>query len=482
VLVISDQHRADTMPGVRAAACIRTPHLDWLAQRGTFFRRAFCTDPVCTPARASLLSGLYPHTTGMVANDQARLPDRGMRFPADVPLLADYLAPAGYACGYTGKWHLGTGGDRRGFSDFVQRSGDHDVDGPDQNHILQFAQRASLRLGDSKALGIGADPDDFDRETRTGASHLPLAWHPSMRDAEAAAGFIRSMARQTRPFAVVFSCHEPHPPFVCPSPFDRMYELLRDDLPLPHTRRETAAAERVTLRGDRKLKSTERWSDVQLRAMWAAYYGAVSYVDHLVGTILAALIDTGEFDRTLFIFTADHGEMLGSHGIQAKGAVLYDELINIPLLIKPPSTAGAPGGHTTSRLVSHVDLLPTILGWCGVAAPAGLHGRDIRDLVEGGDTPVHYGIAAEYHSGNWGERPIPLRAWRTEDWKYVESQCGTDELYDLRAVPAESHNLIDHAPEQRETMKAALYHWLECTGDQWPVVRQPPPGAQPVDD
>src|SRR5687767_4123863 len=105
------------MPGVRAAEGIRTPHLDWLAQRGTLFRRAYCADPVCTPARAALLSGLYPHATGMVANDQARLVHRGIRFPDDVRLLADYLKPAGYACGYSGKWHLGTGGDRRGFSD-----------------------------------------------------------------------------------------------------------------------------------------------------------------------------------------------------------------------------------------------------------------------------------------------------------------------------------------------------------------------------
>ena len=322
VLVISDQQRADTMPGQRAADGIRTPHLDWLAERGTLFRRAFCTDPVCTPARSAMLSGLYPHATGMVANHQERPGARDMHLPQEVRLLADYLKPAGYACGYSGKWHLGTRGDRRGFSDFAHRTDVHDVDGPDQNDTLRFTQRAGIELHGPKDSGLDPDPDEYDRGTKVGASLLPLAWHPSMRDAEAAASFIRGATRE-QPLLLVYSCHEPHPPFVSPRPFDRMYDHLRDHLPLPETRRETTGQELVTRRNDQKLNPTTKWSDDELRAMWAAYFGSVSYVDHLVGTVLAALIETDRFDDTLFIFTTDHGEMLGSHGIQAKGAVLY---------------------------------------------------------------------------------------------------------------------------------------------------------------
>ncbi len=466
VLIISDQQRADTMPGVRAAD-VSTPHLEWLAAQGTLFRRAYCVTPMCSPARASLLSGLYPHTTGMISNHQERPISNELHLLPEVRLLADYLQPRGYACAYTGKWHLGTGSDRRGFRDFVTRASDYDVDGPEQNDILRFTERIGVTIG-GKQGGHDADPAQFDRRTKIGPSLLPLAYHPSMLDARAAARFIHGMATDERPFCLVYSCHEPHPPFVSPRPFDRMYEPA--DMPLPETRHDNVGPRLLRNRADWQLRPADPFDDDDLRAMWAGYYGAVSYVDHLVGVILAALIESDQFDETLFIFTSDHGEMLGSHGLLAKGSVLYEELMNIPLLIRPPG--GLAAGHCTDRLVTHVDLVPTILRWCGASVPGELQGADIGALAQGGDEPAHDGIALEYHSSNWGERPAPLRAWRTEDWKYVGTDGGDDELYDLRADPLERHNLIEQAAaaEARGQMQAALATWLERTGDTWPEV------------
>ncbi|MBI3969697.1 MAG: sulfatase-like hydrolase/transferase [Chloroflexi bacterium] len=472
VLFISDQQRADTMPGVRAAPGIQTPHLEWLARQGTLFRNAYCVTPMCSPARASLLSGLYPHTTGMVSNHQERPISNELHLSPDVKLLADYLQPLGYACAYTGKWHLGTGGDRRGFADLVTRSGDYDTDGPEQNEILRFCDRVGVDIG-GKALGYDVDPAGYDPHTRVGASLLPLAWHPSTLDAVRAAQFVRQMAHDLRPFLLVYSCHEPHPPFVSPRPFAQMYAHLRDQMPLPETRRDDHGPRLLRHRPDWQLKPVAEYDDDELRAMWAAYYGAVSYVDYLVGTILAALIETDQFNDTLFIYTSDHGEMLGSHGLLLKGAVLYEELVNIPLLIRPPRGLDAP--HETRRLVSHVDLAPTILEWCGADVPHALQGTSIRALAEGGDEPAHDGIALEYHSSNWGERPAPLRSWCTEDWKYVETVGGDDELYNLRADPLERHNLIDEpaAAEARAAMQSALHAWLRQSGDRWPEVPVP---------
>ena len=471
VLVISDQQRADTMPGVREAD-VSTPHLEWLAAQGTLFRNAYCVTPMCSPARASLLSGLYPHTTGMVSNHQERPISNELHLSADVQLLADYLQPVGYACAYTGKWHLGTGGDRRGFGDFVTRASDYDVDGPEQNDILRFAERVGVTLG-GKQGGHDADPARFDRRTKVGPSLLPLAHHPSQLDALAAARFIERMAGTERPFCLVYSCHEPHPSFVSPRPFDQMYDPAA--MPLPETRHDNVGPHLLRHRADWQLKPAlaAPFDDDDLRAMWAGYYGAVSYVDHLVGTILAALIETGQWDDTLFIFTSDHGEMLGSHGLLFKGAVLYEELVNIPLLIRPPG--GLPAAHQTERLATHVDLVPTILGWCGASVPGTLQGADLRTLATGGDKPVHDGIALEYHSSNWGERPAPLRGWRTEGWKYVETIGGDDELYDLRADPLERDNLLDDpaAGDTRRQMQAALAAWREQTGDPWPDVPIP---------
>lgn len=467
VLIISDQQRADTLPGMRNVP-VETPHLDWLAAQGTVFRNAYCVSPICAPARTTLLTGLYPHTTGIIANydhDELRLPD-------SIPTLADYLKPQGYACAYSGKWHLGTGGSRRSFTDHVSRSGTHDLDTPEQNDFMLFTKRARLDI--PPEYNRQTDRAAFDSRRRMGPWRLPLAWHLSMRDAQEAVRFIHRMEDDSRTFLLGYSCFEPHRPLSSPRPFHRMYADRVADMPLPETRRDPAGnmwMERRPRGG--QLQSADAFSDDDLRAMWAAYCGSVSYVDHLVGTIVQALIETDQFDNTLLIFTSDHGEMLGAHGLLWKGAVFYEEMVGIPFLVRPPG--GLPSAHLSHQLVSHVDVVPTVLRWCGVDVPDGLHGVGIGELILGGDTPVRDGIAYEYYGRRLGTTPAPLRGWRTADWKYVESPAGGDELYDLRHDPQELHNLIDDpaASNARQTMRAALYDWLQQTGDPWPDIHVP---------
>ncbi len=466
VLCISDQQRADTMPGNRRAA-IRTPHLDWLAERSTLFRRAYCTTPMCSPTRSSILTGLYPHATGLVANHQERDISRDIGLRPQVPVLADYLKESGYVCAYTGKWHLGTGGDRRSFTDFRTRAGIHDVDDPAQNDMLQFTRKVGIEIG-GKLKGNDLDKSRYDPRTRVGTSLLPLAFHRSARDAAQAGLFIRQMRQRDEPFALVYSCYEPHPPFACPAPFDAMYNP--DDMPLPDNRDDTGAYDLMRGRYDRQLMPTTAFDEADLRHMWAHYCGAVSYVDHCLGLVLEALIDTDQFDNTLFVFTSDHGEMLGSHGMLLKGSVLFEELMRIPLLVRSPGRT--PGGRVSDQLVSHVDLMPTMLSRCGIEPPGDLHGVDIGGLLQGGDDRVRQGLAFEFHSSNWGERPTPLRGWRTEQWKYIESIDGAEELYDLEADPGETRNLVDEAGTQpaRSRVRSELRAWIEDSGDSWPVV------------
>ena len=466
VLCISDQQRADTMPGDRQVP-VSTPHLDWLAERGTLFRRAFCTTPMCSPARSSILTGLYPHATGLVANHQEREISREISLSPQVRILADYLQEAGYACAYTGKWHLGTGGDRRGFTDFATRAGIHDVDGPEQNGMLRFAGEAGFELG-GKLTGNDVDRSTYDDRTQVGTSLLPLAFHPSARDAAQAGQFIRRMRDRDQPFALVYSCHEPHPSFVCPAPFAGMYDPAA--MPLPENRGDRSAYRLMQQRNDWQLRPTRNFDEGDLRRMWAYYAGAVSYVDHCLGLLLEALVDTDQFDDTLFIFTSDHGEMLGSHGMLMKGSVLFDELMRVPLLIRPPGNGM--GGKVNDCLVSHADLVPTVLSGCGVDAPEGLHGVDISALVGAGRESVREGLAFQFYSSNWGERPTPLRGWRTERWKYVESPSGGEEFYDLLEDPGETRNRIDdsEAGASIAAMRASLRAWTEAAGDPWPSV------------
>ena len=470
LLVISDQQRADTMPGeTRVPAHI--PHLTWLAERGATFERAYCASPLCTPARASILTGLFPHTTGVVANYDTGV--SGYAVPDETRLIADYLAPAGYACGYSGKWHLPTGNDRRGFRDFVARLTKWDVDDEGSDEAVGFARKLGIDIGDTytKYLDTGAR-----LPTGGGATRLPLAFHPSTLMAQRAAEFVRRMADDDRPFLLVYSCIEPHPlgmEFnISPCPFDRMYDPK--DMYVPETCRDPGAPRVVGRRNYTGLKPTDDFSDDEIRSKIAGYHGAVSYVDHLLGIILEALISTDQMDDTLVIFTSDHGEMLADHRMLKKGPVMFEEMIRIPFLVVPPAEARS-GTVRSSRMVSHVDLVPTILGFCGVEAPSALPGCDISGLIAGQDRPVRDGLAVEYHSVHWGGTPWPLRAWCTEECKYVETVGGDDELYHLIPDPRETDNLagLPAAEDRKRVMKQALDSWVRRSGDPWPEVPVP---------
>ena len=478
VMFISDQQRADTMPGVTNVDA-QTPHLAWLTERSTAFRNAFCASPLCTPARGSILTGLHPHTSGIEANYNPQC--RRVTVRNDVKFLADYLKPQGYQCAYTGKWHLPTGDDRRGFSDFVSRLSVWDVDSPESDDALRFAQRVGADIGTTYTEYLS--DDDSRGPTDGGETKLPLAFHPSTLQAQQASTFVRQMKDDDRPFLLVYSCIEPHAMGnrfnVSPCPFDRMYDPTT--MPLPTTRRQDDAplvARKRLKKND--LIPTDNYSDDQLQGLIADYYGAVSYVDHLTGILLEALIETDQFDDTLFIFTSDHGEMLGDHRMLKKGPLMFEELIQIPLLIKPPGPMT--DGREISSLVSHVDLVPTILNYCETEPARQTDGCDIRSLVEGSNTPVRNGLAVEYHSVNAGNATCPLRCWRTLDWKYVETIGGDDELYNLKTDPDEIHNLIQDpkAKSNLDQLRGQLNDWLADSKDPWPDVAQvPEPDREP---
>ena len=475
LLIISDQQRYDTL-GCAGQTRISTPNIDRLAENGMFFENAFCTSPICTPSRTSILSGLYPHTHGQVANHQCRPGCDQMLLSKDVKLIADYLKPEGYRCGYAGKWHLGTGYDRRGFSDLKAAHFNFDVDNPNQNEILVQAKKLGIDITGSHQGGIEPVPDKFIKRISYGPSLLGLADHPASLMCDRSVEFVNRANEQESPFMLVWSTHEPHPPFTCPEPFFSMYDP--EDMVLPESRRdEDTAAYLIERRLGGHLPLVSHLSDDELRLMWTGYFGSVSFVDFLVGRLVSALHQNNLFDNTLIIFTSDHGDLTGSHGLNRKGAAMFEELVHVPCVIHPPRREVNSG--SCAELISQVDFMPTILEYCGVDVPDGLHGTSISSLIEGKSGPVREGVSAEYHSGGWAEDPlVPLRMWRTREAKYVESQRGDSEYYDLANDPQERHNLIDvpDAQIQIDEMKSALYRWLASTGDTWPEVARPPEG------
>ena len=288
-----------------------------------------------------------------------------------------------------------------------------------------------------------------------------------------ATSWVRAQATAPDPFLLVYSCKEPHPPFGAPDPFHEMY--APEEVPPPATRHDPAGPRLQELRRDPYLQAQILGlSDDQHRRVQAAYRGSVSYVDHLVGRLVTTLIDTDQWQNTLFIYTSDHGEMLGHHGIFGQFAVLYEDVTRIPLIVRPPG--GLARGATTGRLVSHVDLVPTIVTWCGGDRDEMWQGEDAGEIVRGHDAEFHDGVVSEYHSAGWTDPLYPMRAWVTDRWKYVETLDDTGELYDLNADREELHNLIKdpaHDGDLRR-VRAEFDAWKRRSDDAWPEVVQPP--------
>ncbi|MBM4163199.1 MAG: DUF4976 domain-containing protein [Lentisphaerae bacterium] len=475
VLVITDQQRFDT---IRAAGgtTVHTPHLDWLAEGGTRFTHAYCTSPMCSPARASILSGRLPSSHGMVTNQNAGPGANRFQLSEDVKVLADYLGPAGYHTAYIGKWHLGTGSDRRGFRDHVIRysESEGDTSRPEDNDYARYAEKQGIDVA-GKRNGCHPDRELYDTWTICGPSQVPLAHFVSTYLCSEAETYIRSRVGAESPFLLTWSCIQPHAPFVCPEPFFSMYDPA--DMVLPENYRDESG-QRWLQRADRQLQSVLQFSETELKTMWARYLGSVSYIDHLMGRMLGVLNDTGQLDNTLFIFTSDHGDLMGSHSLILKGASLYEELIRVPLIIRPPAGMRAQGIVPRSAgLVSQIDLVPTILAICGLPPAQEVQGVDLSPLMTGATDSVRDAVQAEFHSTSWTDLMSPLRMWMTRDWKYVESREGDHELYHLAADPLETHNLAEDPQYagQQAKLAEALHDWCRRSGDAWPEVPTPAP-------
>ena len=372
VLFISDQQRADTMPGARRPRrrSRRPTWTGWRPGDALPARLLHHADVLAGAGLAALGPVPARHRDGGQPPGPARAPRRCACAP-------DVRAARPTSCG---RWATPAPTPASGTSapaatgaasrDFATRSAAHDVDGAGGQRDVRFLRRVGAGIGTADAHAT-IDPDDYDPRTQRRARRC-CRWpstHSTAATRYAAAGFIHADGGRSAAVLPGVLLLRAAPPFVSPRPFDR-HVRRRRRCPLPETLRDEAGARAAAPpRPSGSCSPAAQFTDDDLRAMWAAYCGAVSYVDHLVGTLLAALIETDQFDDTLFVFTSDHGEMLGAHGLLLKGAVLYEELVNVPA-----ARSGRPGGlprpHATARLVSHVDLVPTILRWCGAERAA----------------------------------------------------------------------------------------------------------------
>lgn len=437
IVIMTDTQRKD-MLGCYADTGLKTPSLDRLAAQGIRFERAYCCQPVCGPGRAALFTGTFPHSNGSWANSMA-LGDT-------VKTVGQRLSDQGVHTAYMGKWHL-DGSDYFGLGrapegwDAAQW---YDM----RNYLEELSPEDRLRS----------------RSPATNRAGIDAEFTFGRRCSNRAVEFLRRHHDQD--FLLVVSYDEPHGPFLCPEPFASMYH----DFDFPKTPafyddlKNKPAHQRIWAAGsvDRSLEEKKA-----ARIRNPDYFGCHSFVDGEIGRVLDSV------DRfcpgAMVIYTSDHGDAMGAHGLSNKGPAMYDDITNIPLLIRWPGHA--PSGAVCPHPVSHIDVVPTLLDLFAIVPSRVLEGTSLVPCLREPARRVNNEIFMEYsryetdHDGFGGFQPI--RCVFDGRYKLVINLLTSDELYDLSADRYELNNLIGddaHTPI-RNGLHDRLIDWMNRTRD-----------------
>ncbi|MCZ6671928.1 MAG: sulfatase-like hydrolase/transferase, partial [Verrucomicrobia bacterium] len=334
--ICTDQQRYDTISCL-GNNHIRTPNLDRLAAIGTAFTQAYCQSPICTPSRASFLTGMYPSSVHgcMNGND---------RWSEAAPLVTGLLAESGYDCGLVGKLHLsGTAGkiEHRpsddGYRVFEWSHSPRDRWARGMNQYVDWAKSKGAEFGGREDTLLNSTPE----------------LHQTTWCADRAIDFIESTGEA--PWLLSVNIFDPHKPFDPPEEFLTRYNP--EDLPDPLFRESDFASQKALSNVDFQTECRDP-KRFKARELKAAYYAMIELIDENVGRMLDALESTGQRENTLVIFMSDHGEMLGDHGLLLKGCRFYDSLVRVPLILSWPGKIGR--GTINSGLVELTDIAPAL--------------------------------------------------------------------------------------------------------------------------
>ena len=419
--ICTDQQRFDTIASL-GNPHIRTPNLDELAESGVAFTHAYCQSPICTPSRASFMTGMHPDTVHGCMNGNDHWDDAA-------PLISKTLANAGYDCGLSGKLHLSTMHNR------IEKRPD------DGYRVFHWSHDPVDRWSRGHAYSdwLKAQGTSYDKLLRQ-HGFVPAHLHQTKWCAERAADFIRE--NWNGPWLLNMNSFAPHslggkmhPPQEYLDRFDV------DSLPGPYFRDSDLEAQQ-RLRGIDFQTEATKYEKRDAQLYQAQYWALVELIDENVGRLLTVLEETGQRDNTIVIFTSDHGEALGDHGLRRKGCRFYEGLARVPLIISWP--ARFKRGIKSDALVELTDIVPTLLESCGLPVPKNMHGKSLMPILEG---------KADPHNHRKFVRSIYYRALmdtsyasmiRTRDYKLVVYHGhGLGELFDMNKDPHEFNNLWD---------------------------------------
>lgn len=483
LLLFTDQHRREAVGCYDASIC-KTPHIDGLAAEGVRFDRAYTPNPVCTPARASVLTGLYPHAHGMTANTgETSCAVHNLR--DHKRLLSRRLETAGYACGYSGKWHLGTYGKAWGVDLFgYENTGSlpedvgfeghqfHDHGGPGIKYSAYHRWLEAKGYKLDEVLDPSKDwPWPSLKPWAHGHPPICLAGELTI-PAEATVPYfladntIALMERYRKagkPFFIWHNFWGPHDPYYVPSDYVDLYRDVEIP-PWPNWQwpaRSMAGAHHLKVHPDAETLPWEAWAD-QIRY----YFAYTTLIDDQVGRILDYMRETGLLEETAVAFTCDHGETLGSHGgLVDKGFCHFEETHRIPFILRDP--AGRWAGTARDEFVSLTDILPTFVDYAGApCAESEVHGASLKGLLEGTRTePWRDAVVTEF--GGLGGTCVTQRTLVMGNLKYGYNAAGGDELYDLAKDPHEMRNSIDDPKyaADADRLRRRLDQWMGETKD-----------------
>lgn len=477
VYIFTDQQRYDTM-SVYGNDDIKTPNLNELAKNSIVFDKAYVSQPVCTPSRATMVTGLYPHSHGLI--------DNNLVLDKSIPTIADIVKEAGYRTGYIGKWHLGNETvTQHGFEEWVSTE-DYFYSDVYSEEYKQLGYDKNNCSYHDFLIENGFMPDkengDFKYFSREFATRIPEQYSKPAFIAGKTKDYIKM--HKNDKFVLYVNFLEPHPPYY--SVYDDMYDpdtvklpgnfMIEpsDDIPLKYKILRQFAIQKGR---HEPMKDEKTW-----RKLIARYMGAISLVDKYTGEIIKAIKDNGIWDDTIIVFTSDHGDMMGDFNMHGKG-IMYEPAVRVPMLIKIPGKEKT-GQKIIKEPVSQIDIVPTLLDMLACKTDCALQGKSLYPAMLGETELDDNNVFIEYHdwdavkkdkygrflSEEMKQKAIQLYGKgsevrtiiRPDGWKMTLTEAGENELYDLNKDPHERVNLynLPGHEEIKASLRSDIIEWM----------------------
>jgi arylsulfatase A-like enzyme len=442
------------------------PNLQGLAHAGTRFNRCYAPNPICSPTRASIFTGLFPHSHGVVDVTHAVEPHRADLKPG-LPFWTRTLEEAGYLTGYFGKWHVERSDKLENFG-FNEYEVDLRLVGLTEANKPLLKRQVVKQEGykDFLLCGVTEEPAEASREHYLYSRGIEFLHNVTRKDSK-------------KPWALFISTEAPHDPYIVPRNYYERYQA--EPLPRPANFDDPLDDRPAIYR-----RAQEVWRDLGWEAFAEAttcYYALCSLIDDQIGRLLSVLRELDQEKNTLVVFISDHGDYLGAHRLMLKGVPAFEEAYRVPLIVKGP---GVRSGQVINDIVSLIDL-PRTLTRLTIGEDFACQGRDLTPCIEAGKISWEPEAFAEFHGQRFGYTQRIL--WR-DRYKYVFNTFDFDELYNLDADPHELCNLAAN-PSYRDVAKqmaARMWQIVRETGDktvaeaEYGMFRFAPVGPEGIDE